>query len=181
MAEGAHHHHGPVEYRYCPRCGGELQHRSLKPSEPKRLVCRSCCFIFYLDPKVISGTLFTIDGGVVLLKRGIEPALGKWSFPGGYVDRGESVQEAAIRETKEEVHLDVRLTSLLGVYSYSRSPNVVVVYRAEVMSGELKAGDEATEAREFSFHEIPWDELAFVSTKDALQDFIRLHPQRKGA
>jgi NADH pyrophosphatase NudC (nudix superfamily) len=103
------HDHGPVEYRFCPRCGGGLESRKLKDHEPKRLVCRQCSFIFYLDPKVVAGTLFTIEKRVVLLRRGVEPGLGKWVFPGGYVDRGESVQEAAIRETQEESHVGVRL------------------------------------------------------------------------
>ena len=171
-----HHSHGPVEPCFCPRCGGELELRTVKPSEPQRLVCQKCSFIFYLDPKVVAGTLFSIDGRVVLIRRGIEPAIGKWSFPGGYVDRGESVQEAAIRETKEECLLDVRLASLLGVYSYPRSPNVVVVYAGEVIGGELKAGDEAVEANAFKASEIPWQELAFMSTSDALRDYIRLNP-----
>lgn len=179
MAKHEHHHHGSVEYRFCPRCGGELESRALKANEPERLVCRTCAYIFYLDPKVVAGTLFSHDRGVVLLRRGIEPARGKWSFPGGYVDRGESVQDAAIRETREESHLDVRLKSLLGVYSYPRSPNVVVVYTAEVVGGELKAGDEAVEAKAFGASDIPWHDLAFPSTRDAVADFLKLHKDSK--
>ena len=173
---GTHgHHHGHIEFRFCPRCGGTLDKRQLKTNEPRRLVCRDCSFIFYQDPKVVAGTLFTLDGGIVLLKRGVEPALGKWVFPGGYVDRGESVRDAAIRETKEESQLDVRLGALLNVYSYPRSPNVIVVYTAEVIGGELAAADECTEARLFSGSDLPWEELAFDSTKDALLDYVELH------
>ncbi len=177
--EGHTHVHGHVEYRFCPRCGGELKYRRLKAGEPERLVCQKCAFIFYLDPKVVAGTIFSIEDRVVLLRRGMEPAIGKWVFPGGYVDRGESVEEAAIRETREECNLSVRLSSLLGVYSYSGSPNVVVVYTAEVVSGELKAGDESVEARTFDAREIPWEELAFRSTRDALQDYSRLYMNGK--
>ncbi|HVO92182.1 MAG TPA: NUDIX hydrolase, partial [Terriglobales bacterium] len=150
------HGHGHVEYRFCPRCGGDLERRIIKPNEPQRLVCQSCSFIFYQDPKVVAGTIFTLGGGIVLLQRGVEPALGKWVFPGGYVDRGESVQEAAIRETKEECLLDVKLGPLLNVYSYTRSPNVIVVYTAEVVGGELSAADESTDARIFAPRELPW-------------------------
>jgi ADP-ribose pyrophosphatase YjhB (NUDIX family) len=169
------HSHGAMEYRFCPRCGGKLGWEKIKPIEPERLVCRSCAFIFYLDPKVVAGTLFTIDKSVVLLRRGVEPAMGKWVFPGGYVDRGESVEEAAIRETKEESQLEVTLNSLLGVYSYPRSPNVIVVYTAEVTGGELAAGDESLEAGRFAPDKIPWEELGFPSTRDALNDYIRLY------
>jgi ADP-ribose pyrophosphatase YjhB (NUDIX family) len=105
--------------------------------------------------------------------------MGLWVFPGGYVDRGESVRDAAIRETKEESKLNVRLSSLLDVYSYPSSPNVIIVYAAKVIGGELNAGDETVEARTFSAAEIPWDELAFQSTKDALKDYIRLYLKPK--
>jgi 8-oxo-dGTP diphosphatase len=174
-----HHAHGHVEYRFCPRCGGGLERRVVKASEPKRLVCQACSFIFYQDPKVVAGTVFTLNGGIVLLKRGVEPSMGKWVFPGGYVDRGESVQDAAIRETKEESQLDVKLGALLNVYSYPRSPNVIVVYTADIVGGELAAGDESVEAEAFDPAKIPWGELAFDSTRDALQDYIKLYLNTK--
>lgn len=179
MASEHHQHHqaghGHVEYRFCPRCGGGLDRRVVKANEPKRLVCQACSFIFYQDPKVVAGTVFTLDGGIVLLKRSVEPALGKWVFPGGYVDRGESVQDAAVRETKEESQLDVRLGPLLNVYSYPRSPNVIVVYTADVIGGKLTAADESLEARIFAPQEVPWQDLAFDSTRDALNDYIRFY------
>lgn len=173
------HVHGSAEYRFCPRCGGALDRKKVKASEPARLVCRKCSFIFYLDPKVVAGTIFTVDRRVALLRRGVEPSLGKWVFPGGYVDRGESVREAAIRETKEECDLDVKLCSLLDVYSYAGSPNVIVVYAAEIVKGELKACDECLEARTFAPSDIPWAELAFASTSDALKDYLRLYLKEK--
>jgi len=180
MTSAHHHHtHEPIEYRFCPRCGGDLEKRIVKPTEPKRLVCLNCSFIFYQDPKVVAGTIFTLDGRIVLLKRGVEPAMGKWVFPGGYVDRGESVHEAAIRETKEESQMDVKLGPLLNVYSYPRSPNIIVVYAAEAVGGELAAGDESVEARVFAPAEIPWNDLAFDSTKDALKDYIKLYVKQK--
>ena len=174
-----HHTHEPIEYRFCPRCGGDLEKRVVKPTEPKRLVCLNCSFIFYQDPKVVAGTIFTLDGRIVLLKRGVEPAMGKWVFPGGYVDRGESVHEAAIRETKEESQMDVKLGPLLNVYSYPGSPNIIVVYAAEAVGGKLAAGDESVEARVFAPMEIPWEDLAFDSTKDALKDYIKLYLKQK--
>ena len=171
----AHHHHGGGRYRFCPRCGGALAPRIVKSNEPERLVCRKCSFIFYQDPKVVAGTICTLDGGVVLLRRGIEPAMGKWVFPGGYVDRGESTTEAAVRETLEESRLEVAPRSLLGVYSYPKSPNIIIVYVADVVGGTLAAGDESTEAGTFPLSRIPWDELAFPSTVEALEDFGRLY------
>jgi ADP-ribose pyrophosphatase YjhB (NUDIX family) len=161
-----------MDYKFCPRCGGRLQLKLLKISEPERLVCEECSFVLYLDPKVAACTITLIDMKIPLLKRGIEPSYGKWVFPGGYVDYGEKVEEAAIRETKEEVNLDVRLRDLVGVYSYHKSP-VIIVYSAEVIGGELRACDECLEVSLFSPGEIPWNELAFSSTRDALRDYVR--------
>jgi len=179
MSSSKGHDHAPVEYRFCPCCAGGLEKRKLKAGEPERLVCRRCSFVFYLDPKVVAGTIAAIENRVVLLRRGVEPAMGRWVFPGGYMDRGESVQEAALRETKEEANLDVRLCALLGVYSYPHSPNVIVVYSAEIIGGELAAGDESVEAQTFAASQIPWEELAFPSTRDALRDYVRLYLSSK--
>ncbi len=114
-------------------------------------------------------------GGIVLLKRGVEPGLGKWVFPGGYVDRNEAVADAAVRETKEESNLDVKLGPLINVYSYRNSAHVIIVYAAEVIGGVLYAADECIEAQVFKPNQIPWDELAFDSTRDALRDYVELY------
>jgi len=163
----------PSSYRFCPKCGGSLEPRLLKESEPVRLVCQACGVVFYLDPKVAACTICMVDGGVVLLKRSIEPALGKWVFPGGFVDRGEAVPEAAVRETHEEVGLRVALTGVLDVYSFPQYEVVVVVYAAEVVGGSLEAKDECLDARAFAPETIPWDDLAFDSTRAALKDYLR--------
>ncbi len=171
-----------MEYSFCPKCGGPLESRLIKRSEPARLVCTGCQFVFFLDPKVAACTVIPDAGGIVLLKRGIEPGFGKWVFPGGYVDRGETVQEAAIREAWEEVNLHVRLVSLLGLYSYRQSPVVVVVYLAEATGGSLKAADEALDVKLFQPTAIPWQDLAFPSTQEALRDYVaRLQPGSAGS
>lgn len=160
-------------FRFCPPCGGGLEPRMLKDGEPPRLVCGACGFVFYLDPKVAACTICMMDGGIVLLRRGIDPQRGKWVFPGGFVDRGEAVTEAAIRETQEEVNLRVGLTGILDAYSFPGSEVVVLVYAAEVLGGILEARDESLEVRLFPPEEIPWDELAFSSTTSALKDYLR--------
>ena len=164
---------GNEDFRYCPRCGGALELRALKDGEPSRLCCTACGFVFYLDPKVAACTICMVDGGIVLLKRSIEPAVGKWVFPGGFVDRGETVTAAAVRETLEEVNLKVSLTGILDVYSFPSSPVVVVVYAAEVVGGELFACDECDEVEVFSPEKLPWADLAFDSTRAALRDYVR--------
>jgi ADP-ribose pyrophosphatase YjhB (NUDIX family) len=121
-----------------------------------------------------SAGLFSFqDGRVLLLRRRIEPARGKWSFPAGYVELGESLEEAAIRETREEVALEIDELSLLNVYSYRESPVVTIVYFSPAIRGEPRAGTEAEEVAFFSPEELPWEELAFRSTREALEDWVR--------
>ena len=160
------------EFRYCPKCGAELVVKRLKDREIERMVCKACDFVFFQDPKLAAGTVFESEGGLVLLRRAIEPAYGKWVFPGGFVDRGERVPDAAIRETREEANVDVALRELIDVYSYAGSPIVVIVYAAEICGGELRAADESLEAKVFEPSAIPWDELAFPSTRDAITAYI---------
>jgi len=162
----------PEEYRFCPRCGEKLTLKRLKLHEPERLFCESCEFVFYLDPKVAAGVIVELDGGIVLLKRAISPAYGKWVFPGGFVDVGETVPDAAAREAWEEARLNVEVGTLIGVYSYEGSSVIVVVYRGEYLNGTLTAHDESLKAAVFPKDRIPWNDLAFPSTKDALKDYL---------
>jgi ADP-ribose pyrophosphatase YjhB (NUDIX family) len=167
------HDDGGGPYTHCPRCGGRLESRIVFSHDPERLVCSSCRFVYYLDPKVAVGAICRTEGRIVLLRRAIEPAYGKWVFPGGYVDRGESLQEAARRETREEIGAEIRLSRLVNVYSYTGRPVIVVVYEAEVVGGEIRGGSEALEVDTFAPGEIPWEGLAFRSTREALQECLR--------
>jgi len=174
-----HPHDESHAYQFCPRCGGPLERRLLKSSEPERPVCTRCGFVFYLDPKIAVGTIIrTGAGGLVLVRRAIDPGYGKWVFPGGYVDRGETLMAAAIREAREECGLDVRLDGLVNIYSYAGRAPVIVVYAATALGGELCADDECLETAVFATATIPWGHLAFRSTEEGLRDYLRglLHP-----
>jgi 8-oxo-dGTP diphosphatase len=160
-------------YKFCPQCGGELEKRLLKAGEPLRLVCTRCAFVFYIDPKLAAIALVPLEAGMVMVRRGITPGYGLWVVPGGFVDVGEPVEEAVVRETLEETRLLVRPVRLLNIYSYNDSPTVVVAYLTEFLEGRLAAGDETLEARVFGLEEIPWEEIAFRSTKQALKEYLR--------
>jgi ADP-ribose pyrophosphatase YjhB (NUDIX family) len=167
-------------FRFCPSCGGRLHSRLLKAGDPERLVCEACGFVFYLDPKVAVGTIIaTEDDRVVLVRRAIEPGYGLWVFPGGYVDRGEEIRAAAVREAREESGLDVRLGHLVNIYSYPGASPIIIVYTATVAGGELcRDEEECLEARLFSADEVPWNALAFRSTREALEDYFRIFHKR---
>jgi 8-oxo-dGTP diphosphatase len=159
-------------YKFCPQCGGRLEKRLLKPTEPQRLVCTACGYIFYIDPKLSVIAIIPLDGGVVMVRRAIEPGYGLWVVPGGFVDLGEVVEEAVVRETWEETLLTVRPLRLLNIYSYRNHRTIIAAYVTEYVEGVLTAGDETLEARVFKPSEIPWPQIAFSSTKEALREYL---------
>ena len=173
-------HDHSSSYHYCPRCGAALALKLIKTGEPERPACDNCGHVVYLDPKVAVGTVITNQARhFALVKRSIEPGHGKWVFPGGYVDRGEEPVVAAVREAREEANLEIRLKGLVNIYAYPGVVPIIIVYAATVTGGELRADDESLDAAWFDPADIPWDELAFRSTHDALRDYQRglLHPE----
>jgi ADP-ribose pyrophosphatase YjhB (NUDIX family) len=160
------------EYNFCPRCAGRFEERVVKEGDPERLVCENCGFVFYLGPKLVAGALFELDGGIVLVQRDIEPGYGKWTFPGGFVERGEKAEAAAEREVLEETGLEVRVSSIVGLYSYEGQIPAIAVFRADVTGGEPSPLDETMDVKSFSRDVLPWAELAFPSTEHALRDYL---------
>jgi 8-oxo-dGTP diphosphatase len=161
------------EYRFCPRCAGRLEPHLLKEGEPERLVCERCSFVFYLGPKLVAGALVELDGGIVLIQRAIEPGYGRWTFPGGFVERGEVAEEAAARETLEETGLRIETTGIVGLYTYEGQIPAVAVFSAHATGGEPQPLDETLEVKSFPRDGLPWSELAFPSTEHALKDYLR--------
>lgn len=167
-----HRHISPQTIRFCPLCGAGLAPKPMEPGKRPEMVCSGCEFVFYMTQKVVAGTIPWRDGKLLLTRRAIDPAHGKWTFPGGYVDWGETVDAAALRETWEETGLTVRLGGLIGVYSYPNAPVVIVVYRARVLGGTLTLCHENDRLEWVTPAEVPWDELAFPSTVEAMRDFL---------
>jgi ADP-ribose pyrophosphatase YjhB (NUDIX family) len=163
----------PPDYRFCPRCAGRLENRVLKEGDPNRLVCEACGFVFYLGPKLVAGAIVEFDGGIVLIQRAIEPGYGRWTFPGGFVERGEVAEEAAARETLEETGLKIKTTGIVGLYSYEGQIPAVTVFAARATGGEPEPLDETLDVKRFPRAGLPWSELAFPSTEHALKDYLR--------
>lgn len=164
-----------MTFQFCPLCATPLQHVQLKHGEPPRDACPACDFVHYDQPAVAVGGIFRLDGRVALLRRGIEPGYGAWVFPGGYVDRGESLEEAVVRETREEVGIDVRVERLLNIFSYRRRGLIIAVYETVHLAGTLQALDESLEVATFAPDDIPWADLAFPSTRHAIAEYILRH------
>jgi ADP-ribose pyrophosphatase YjhB (NUDIX family) len=162
----------PETIRFCPLCGAGLARRPVGPDQRPEMVCAGCEFVYYLNQKVVAGTIPLVDGRILLTRRAIEPSRGRWTFPGGYVDWGETVDAAALRETWEETGLTVELGDLVGVYSYPATPVVIVVYGARVLGGTLTLCHENDRLEWVTPGDIPWAQLAFPSTVAALRDFL---------
>ena len=133
--------------------------------------CSSCGLVVFTDPKVAVVVVATLDSRVLMVKRDIEPMMGRWSFPAGYVDRGEVVEEAAAREVKEETNVDVELDCLLGVYSSRGAPVILVAYAATVVGGRAEAGDETQDVTFFPSDQLP--ALPFPHDDQIVRDWTR--------
>lgn len=152
---------------HCPRCGA-----SAAVQFPRSLSCPACGYRAFYNPKPVAAAIpFVDDDRVILMRRGTGDATGRWTFPGGFVDLGESVEQAALRETREELCLDVALGPLLGVYSRPTDRVVLIVFTARAL-GRPSLTTEACEIGVFALAQVPWPQLAFWSTEAALRDAL---------
>jgi len=158
------------EARFCPRCG-----QPATVTYPRSITCPHCGYGAYYNPKPVAAAIpVAANGNIILLRRAFEPGKGLWTFPGGFVDLGETVQQAAHRETREELDIAIELGRLVGVYSRAEERTVLIVYAARTTEAPSTT-DEAAEVRSFDRTDVPWDDLAFWSTRDALRDFFAAH------
>jgi ADP-ribose pyrophosphatase YjhB (NUDIX family) len=134
----------------------------------ERAVCDTCGFVAYENPKLVVGTVVRRGDEVLLCRRAIEPRYGFWTLPAGYMELGETVEEAARREAQEEACANIALSGLLAVYSVPRISQVQVMFRGALASGDSAAGPESLEVGWFTWDRIPWDEIAFPTVRWAL-------------
>ena len=160
-----------VTFSFCPLCAAPLDPDGGPGGRP---VCAACDYVQYADPKVAAGVIVELDGGILLVRRNHEPMYGRWSFPSGYVDVGEVVEEAAVREVLEETAVEVRIDRLLGVYSGPESAVIFIAFAGTATGGEPRPGDEAIEVGLFEPDALP--ELAFPHDGAILDAWRRGRP-----
>ena len=163
------------EPAFCPACGEPVSPQQLEADHRPRLVCPKG-HVSWRNPRLVVGTLPVAEGKVYLARRGIEPGAGRWSYPGGFLELGESAQEGARRETEEETRLLIEVGRLIGAYSRPHAAVVTLIYEALVVGGEALPGVESLEVAGFAPDDIPWDELAFSTAESALRDWLLTQP-----
>lgn len=161
---------------YCSHCGSDKLERLIPEGDHlPRIVCQNCQSIHYLNPKLIVGCLITNERKEVMLcRRGIEPRLGFWNIPAGFLENKESVEAGAIREVLEETGAKVRITKLHSIYNVLKADQVYLIFAAEMLHPHYETTPESTEIEFFAKDSIPWDEIAFSSNIHALKHWIAI-------
>ncbi len=155
--------------RFCSTCAGPIEQRIPPNDDRERHVCQACNTVHYVNPKVVVGSVCTLDDRLLLCRRAIEPGLGLWTIPAGYLENGETVEEGARREAWEEARAQIALEGLIAVYSIKRIDQVQLLYRARLTSDDVAAGPESLEVMLVDWAHIPWSELAFPTVRWVLR------------
>ena len=161
--------------KYCQHCATPLVHRVPQGDDKLRYCCDGCDSIFYQNPKNVVGTLPIQGDRVLLCKRAIEPRLGKWTLPAGFMENGESSLEGAIRETHEEAgaRIQVGEDSLYTLFNLPAINQMYLFFRAELIALETEPGIETETIALFTEAEIPWREIAFPVVRSTLEHYFR--------
>lgn len=167
----------------------QVTHRVPKPQEPGREenvafsrrvpdgdnlardVCDACGFIDYVNPRIVVGSVVEHEGRFLMCRRSIEPRRGFWTLPAGFMEQGETTEDGAKREAREEANAEIVIRDLLAIYNIPRISQVQLMYRATLARPEFSAGEESLEVALFAWDDIPWQELAFPSVYWALTQY----------
>lgn len=165
--------------KYCPVCGAEVERRVPDDDSRERWVCGRCETVHYQNPLIVVGCVAEREGNILLCKRSIEPRLGYWTVPAGFMELGESLAEGAARETREEALAEVEIGHMFASIDVVDAGQVHVFFTGR-LTGSFGIGEESLDARLFPPDEIPWDELAFQSGRFALKKYIEDRGANRG-
>jgi ADP-ribose pyrophosphatase YjhB (NUDIX family) len=157
---------------YCSHCGQPVTLRVPEGDHRPRYVCAACGTIHYQNPRIVAGCVPEHEGRILLCRRAIEPRRGYWTIPAGFMENGETTQDAARRESMEEALADVEVGSLLAVVHVLHANQVHVVFRARLPRPEFGAGAESLESMLCTEEQVPWPEIAFRSVDFALRRYF---------
>lgn len=157
---------------FCAACGARTQVRIPPGDSRPRRVCPQCGTIHYENPRLVVGCLVEHEGRILMCRRAIEPRRGHWTLPAGFLENGETLEQGAARECQEEALANVEIGSLLLIANVTQAHQVHVFFRARLADGSYGVGPESLETRLMEPGELPWDDLAFPSNREALEFFL---------
>ncbi|MBA4741216.1 MAG: NUDIX hydrolase [Azoarcus sp.] len=158
--------------KFCSHCAHPVDWRIPAGDTLPRHVCSKCDTVHYVNPKLVVGAIVEHQGRILLCRRAIEPRLGFWTLPAGFMENGESTSEGAARETLEEACARIEVGELFTLIDVPHINQVNLMYRARLIGTEFAAGDESLEVALFDEHEVPWDALAFRTISLALRHYF---------
>lgn len=158
--------------KYCSQCQTGIEWKIPAGDNRHRFVCPACDIIFYENPRIVAGTIPVHAGKILLCRRAIEPRKGYWTLPAGFMENGESTEEAALRETREEANAEVVITSLFSMITVPHIAQVHIFFAADLPKPEFSSGDESLEVKLFAPKDIPWNELAFPTVGQSLKLYL---------
>ena len=157
---------------FCSNCGSRVVLKVPEGDLLPRHVCENCGTIHYLNPKIVVGCVPVYEDRILICKRGIEPRLGFWTICAGFMENGETLEEGAAREAREEALVDVEIGSLLALANVRHAEQVHVFFRARMRNAHFGVTHESLEVKLVTEDEIPWDDIAFPSTEFALRSYL---------
>jgi len=161
---------------YCSHCGQTVS-LSIPPGDHlPRHVCQQCGMIHYQNPKIVTGCIPEWEDKILLCRRAIQPRLGLWTLPAGFMENNETTEQGAARETREESRVEVEIDSLYAMFNIPHISQVYLIFRAAMLDLQYGPTDESLEVELFSEDEVPWDELAFPVVREIL---IRYYSDRR--
>jgi len=158
--------------KYCSHCRAEVTFDVPEGDNRPRHICQSCDTIFYENPRIVAGTLPTYQGRILLCRRAISPRKGYWTLPAGFMENGESTEDAALRETLEEAEAKPVLGALYSMITVPHINQVHLFFLAELSAPEFAAGPESLEVELFDISDIPWSDIAFPTVTETLKRYI---------
>ncbi|WP_444888364.1 NUDIX hydrolase [Microbulbifer sp. JMSA008] len=159
--------------KFCSQCGSNAVTFSIPQGDDRpRHLCGNCGTIHYINPRVIVGVLPYLEDRVLLCKRAIEPRLGLWTLPAGFMENGETSEEGALRESWEEARASIRVDELYSIYDIPHINQVYLMYRGELTDTNFGPGPESLEVSLFRQEEIPWTEIAFPIMHKTLKHYF---------
>jgi len=158
--------------KFCSNCAQPVALRQPEGDHLPRFICDACGTVHYQNPKLVVGCVPEYEGRILLCRRAIEPRLGYWTIPAGFMENGETTQEGARRESLEEALAEVEIGSLLAVVHVLHADQVHVMFRARLLEPRFGPSPESLEVRLYDEAEVPWHDIAFRSVDFALRRYF---------